>query len=201
MSNKAAAVLAGAAVLVGVLIGRASASDHSPSAPKPKTISGQNVDPATYPHRMSGAASAAEAYSEALGRTTLLSAAERRTLVETISTAAASGQILKEQEEADQLTEQTFDLPRDAGQFVVRHAPLGYRFRSYTPDMARVEIWGVGVVGNPASATGRRPASRRRPWSFAGSGQRGVCPVRHRPMMGRPRWRTAQPWPTSSWRT
>jgi hypothetical protein len=38
------------------------------------------------------------------------------------------------------------------GNSVLRGAPLGYRVASYTNSSANVDIWGVGVIGNPSVA-------------------------------------------------
>src|SRR5258708_7747952 len=104
MSNKAAAILAGAAVLVGVLLGRASADTGAGNSPKPKQIIvGQALDPKAYPRTKAGAATAGQAYDDVIVRAGLMTAEERRAVLQVISTDAMRDQIAKSAEEGAQV--------------------------------------------------------------------------------------------------
>ncbi len=192
MNNKAAAVLAGAALLIGGLIGRASASDHTPASPKPKPSIGQALDPTRYPRTKAGAATAAAAYDDALGSAVLMNPEQRQAVIETISSDAMREQIAKDEEETVQVAAKVFDLPKDQAQVVSRHAPLGFRVVSFTNDSATVEIWSVTVLGKPG--VGHGPISQfstsivdlafeRGAWRLAGTPQTkdGPTPVTDNP--------------------
>jgi hypothetical protein len=157
MSNKAAAILAGTAVLVGVLIGRASANTGGPAAAKPKPITGQALNPAAYPRNPGGAATAAQAYNEAFMGAALMTPEERRRVLATVTNDAMREQVVKEADQAAELLTKLFDLPKDQGQVVHRVAPLGWRVLSYTNDSARVELWTVTVFGKPGVGNGIAP--------------------------------------------
>lgn len=188
MSNKAAAILAGAAVLVGVLIGRASADTAGTPLPKPKQITGQALDPKAYPRTKAGAATAAQAYDEALFRAAVMASDERQSLINTISSDAMRDQIGKDEEQVAQVAAKVFDLPTGQAQVVERIAPLGYRIVSFTTDSARVEIWSLTVFGKPGTGHGITPqfntrtfdlAYERGAWRLAGTPQSkdGPTPV------------------------
>lgn len=192
MSNKAAAILAGAALLVGGLIGRASASDATPPTPKPKQITGQALDPKAYPRTKQGAATAAQAYDEALGKAAfVMTADERRAVVDTISSAAMREQIAKDVEQAAQVAAKAFDLPNGQSQLVVRMAPMGYRVVSFTEDSVRVETWTATVFGKPGVGHGVITQFKtttidlawEKGWRLAGTGQAkdGPTPVADNP--------------------
>jgi hypothetical protein len=192
MSNKAAAILAGTAVLVGVLIGRASADTSGGNSPKPKQITAQALDPKAYPRTKAGAATAAQAYDEVIVRAGLMTSEERRAVVGAISSDAMRDQIAKSAEEGAQVAVKLFDLPKDQAQVVDRVAPLGYRVLSFTKDSARVEIWSTGVVGKPGVGHGITSqfntttfdlAWERGAWRLAGTPQSkdGPAPVADNP--------------------
>ncbi|MGH9008633.1 MAG: hypothetical protein ACRDYF_02165 [Acidimicrobiia bacterium] len=179
MSNKAAAILAGTAVLVGVLIGRASADTGGTAAPT-KQVTGQALDPKAYPRTKEGAATAAAAYDDVIVRAGLMTPQQRREVVAEISTDAMRDQIAKSAEEGAQVAVKLFDLPKDQAQVVVRGAPLGYRVLSFTKDSARVEIWSTAVVGKPGvghgitsqfTTTAFDVAWERSAWRLAGTPQ------------------------------
>jgi hypothetical protein len=156
MSNKAAAILAGTALLIGGLIGRASANTGgAPSTPSPKRGAAQALDPKAYPRTKEGAATAAQAYDDALGRAAFfMTADQRRSVVDTISSTAMLDQIAKDEEQAAEVGAKAFDLAKDQGQLVERAAPLGYRVVSFTADSARVETWTATVFGKPGVGHG-----------------------------------------------
>jgi hypothetical protein len=193
MSNKAAAILAGTAVLVGVLIGRASADTGGGNSPKPKQVTAQALDPKAYPRTKAGAATAAQAYDDALGRAAFfMTADERTTVVQAISSDAMRDQIAKDEDQVAQVGVKLFDLPKDQGQVVARVAPLGYRVVSFTNDSARVEIWSATVLGKPGVGHGVITqfstktfdlAWERSAWRLAGTPQSkdGPTPVADNP--------------------
>lgn len=192
MSNKAAAILAASAVLVGVLIGRASADTGTKPAPEPKQITGQALDPKAYPRTKQGAATAAQAYSEAGMRAVFMSSAEGRAVIDAFSSDAMRDQLAKELEEATAAFSKLFDLPNGEGQVVNRSAPLGYRVVSFTKDSARVEIWTATVFGKPGVGNGIAPifktatldlAFERGAWRLAGLPQSkdGPTPIADNP--------------------
>jgi len=159
MSNKAAAILAGTAVLVGVLIGRASADGGGASKPAAEVEQAKGVapDPKAYPRTMKGAATAAEAYNDTFMAAALMTPEERRQVIGTISNDAMRDQILREGDQAAELLTKLFDLPKGRGQVVRRVAPLGWRVLSFTEDSARVELWTVTVFGKPGVGNGIAP--------------------------------------------
>lgn len=187
MSNRAITILAGATLLVGVLIGRATADPGDTPAAKPKQITGQALDPKAYPRTKAGAATAAQAYNDALlGRVGLMSPEERRAVVGAVSSDAMRGPIAKTVEEAAQAYVKLYDLPKDREQVVSRVAPLGYRVLSFTKDSARVEIWSTGVFGKPGVGHGIISlfdtgaldlAWERGAWRLAGIPQDGDTPT------------------------
>jgi len=160
MSNKAAAILAASAVLVGVLIGRASAdtgSGASRPAAEVEQAKGDVPDPKAYPRTMKGAATAAQAYNDTFMAAALMTPEERRQVIGTISNDAMRDQILREGDQAAELLTKLFDLPKDRGQVVRRVAPLGWRVMSFTEESARVELWTVTVFGKPGVGNGIAP--------------------------------------------
>jgi hypothetical protein len=192
MSNKAVTILAGATLLVGVLIGRASASDGGSSAPKPKPVTGQALDPTAYPRTKAGAATAAQAYDEFIVRAGFMTPDQRRAVVDAISSNAMRDQIAKSAEEGAQVYVKLFDLPKDQAQVVSRVAPLGWRIVSFTKDSARVDIWSTGVFGKPGVGHGITSqfntttfdlAWERGAWRLAGTpqGKDGPTPVADNP--------------------
>ncbi len=192
MSNKTAAILAGTAVLVGVLIGRASADTVGAAAPKAKQVTGQALDPKSYPRTKEGAATAAAAYSDVFLRAALVSAEERRALIDAISSDTMRDQIGREEDEAAQAAGKLFDLPKEQANVLGRIAPLGYRVVSFTNDSARVEIWTLMLLGKPDVGHGIPPqfptasvdlAWERSAWRLAGTpqGKDGPTPVADNP--------------------
>jgi len=148
MSNKAAAILAASAALVGVLIGRASADTGGPPGPKPTQITGQALDPKAYPRTKEGAVSAALAYDKAIVRAVFMTPDERRKVIDLISNDAMRDQILKDEEGA------AASAAKLSGPKVLRSAPLGYRVPTFTRDLAKVEFWNAVVGGQPAVGEG-----------------------------------------------
>jgi hypothetical protein len=194
MSNKAAAILAGAALLVGGLIGRASADTGNASKPKPGQITGQALDPRAYPRTKSGAVTAAQAYNDAFFRAALMPD-DQRTVVETISSDAMRAQIVNEETEAAQAAATIFDLPKERAKVVGRMTPIGYRVVSFSTDSARVEIWTLMLLGNPGVGHGIPPQFRtatvdltweREAWRLTGTpqGKDGPAPVADNPDAG-----------------
>ncbi|MEW6155203.1 MAG: hypothetical protein AB1673_14645 [Actinomycetota bacterium] len=145
MSNKTAAALGTGLLLVGLLIGRASANDGGTSAPKPKPeqTTSSGLDPKSYPRTKAGAVTAAAAYDDVIVRAVFMTPEERRKVVNLISNDAMRDQILKDEEGA------AAALGKVNGPKVLRRAPLGYRVPTFTKDFAKVEFWQAAVGGQP----------------------------------------------------
>jgi hypothetical protein len=197
MSNKTAAILAGAALLAGGLIGRASADTGGghPSTAKPAPAIGQGLDPKAYPRTKQGAATAAQAYDDALLQAVFSTPEERRTVVDTISSQAMRDQITKDEDQSVAIYTKAFDLPRGLDEVVLRVAPLGWRVVTFTNDSARVETWTIAVGGKPGVGNGIVSNFKtstidlvweRGAWRLAGSpqGKDGPTPVADNPEAG-----------------
>lgn len=145
MSNRAVTILAGATLLVGVLIGRASASDGGePNASKASMSAPQRLDPKSYLRTKTGAVNAAVAYDDAIVRAVFMTPDERRKVVNLISNDAMRDQILKDEEGA------AAAMAKLSGPKVLRRAPLGYRVPTFTKDFAKVEFWQAAVAASQA---------------------------------------------------
>jgi hypothetical protein len=177
MSTRAAVILAGAALIIGGLIGRASANTATKPAQKSKPATSHGLDPTVYPRTMQGAATAAQAYNEAFMGAALMTPDERRAVINTIGSDGMSAQLEKEDDQAAELLTKLFDLPKDADQVVRRLAPLGWRVVAFTKDSARVELWTITVFGKPGVGNGIAPvfktstydlAWERNAWRLAG---------------------------------
>jgi hypothetical protein len=195
MTNRTVTILAAGTLLVGVLIGRASANDGGKQTTKPSVPVSGNLDPKSYPHTKEGAASAAQRYYDALFRAAMSSPEQRRAVVDEVANAAMRQEITKTVDQTAEALAKLFDLPKDQAQVVTRFAPLGYRVLSYTGQSARIDLWALALFGKPDVGHGIAPQYKtatfdlsweRSAWRLAGSGEikDGPTPIPDNPQAG-----------------
>jgi hypothetical protein len=145
------------AVVLGVLVGRASAPSSSAS---PKAVT-----PAPGPTRKSvgvgvgfartrqGAALAAGSYQQAFADKSILRGAELRRRIEVVATPGFAPVMLEANRPGTaRLASGAFGQGVRAGvQSVFLGVPVSYRLLSYTPKRAIVQTWGFTLLGNVSS--------------------------------------------------
>ena len=153
-----------AALVVGLLIGRATAPDHqAPSRPagSPRAADGQparrvGAVGAGYPHTRAGAVAATLNGGAALSDPRVLLDAARRThVLDLIATSRYAKTFTGAGAAA---LNRAADQPlgrgiRDGAQTISLTSPLAYRVTAYSADAATVLSWGVAVVGNDQGLT------------------------------------------------
>lgn len=147
------------ALVVGGLIGRATAPDDKPSAPNATAPPPSDGQPTRrvggigvgYPHTRAGAVAATLNGGAALGDPrVLLNTARRTRVLDLIATDRYAKTFTGPGAAALQ---QAADEPlgggiRDGAQTISLTSPLAYRVTAYGSDAAKVVSWGVAVVGN-----------------------------------------------------
>jgi hypothetical protein len=160
MSNRTVAIIAGATLLVGVLIGRASASGEGTNTQQTTPAAVTSLDPKNYPRTKEGAATAAAAYNDAFFKAALMQPDQRQAVVEGIATGAMKAQIANETDEAAAVAAKLFDTSQRNSDVAARMAPLGYRVVTFSKDSARVNIWTLMLLGKPDVGHGIPPQFR-----------------------------------------
>lgn len=156
----ALAALALILLAIAFLIGRASARGGSTSSgpnagpggamPGPARV--VNGVPVGYAHSPQGAVAAATNYGVALAGPLFLDDARREAAIRQIGTSSYVKRTLPAAAAAARQLKATpvgQGLRQGAGT-LYQGAPLAYRVVSYTPDVARVEIWSLALLGNDA---------------------------------------------------
>lgn len=148
MNSRALAGLLAGTLLAGALMGRVSAGGGAEAtAPKPagpgprQVVAGVGVG---WERSREGAVGAALAYEVALERVGLASEAERRAVLDAITTPARRDQIREAMEPGLRVVKE-----RLGTEGVLRGAMVGYRLKGYDADGAEVETWGAGIIGAP----------------------------------------------------
>lgn len=147
-----------AAVLLGLLAGRASAPSSSPSPPaKALPSPGPTRERAGagvgFAHTREGAALAAGAYQQAFADPAILSRAELRRRIAAVATPRFAPVMAKANEPGRaRLARGPFGqgLRREV-QSVFLGVPVSYRVLSYSPQRAVVQTWGFTLLGNVTS--------------------------------------------------
>lgn len=149
------ALILGAALLLvlAFVIGRASAPEgEAQSSPPVMAIPGSELK-TDYPHTKDGAIVAAAAYQRALATPAILRPGGLKERIETIATPNFVDDMLEaNQPGTDRL------MAGPLGEGVQRGTPTVYagvpiarRVLSYAPDRARIQNWGLTIVGNTST--------------------------------------------------
>jgi hypothetical protein len=146
-----------AVLLIGLLLGRLTAPDSSPTPhpgpPGPTSLKSGGVG-ADYAHSRDGAIAAAAGYQQAFADTAILKPGELRERVEAVATPAYAPQLLEANRPgARRLAEGTLGSGLKAkiptAYFGV---PVFYSLDLYTPRRAVIRTWGFTVLGNATTA-------------------------------------------------
>jgi hypothetical protein len=144
------------ALLLGLLIGRATAPTQSVPAPVPAKDGGAGTRagvPVGYPRTPTGAATAVAAYQRSFASPAILRPGVLRRRIE----AVATPDYIEEMLAANSLGEQSIASgPIGAGlakglQTLYVAVPVGYRIESFSPQRARILTWGFTLLGNAAT--------------------------------------------------
>ncbi|HXS33131.1 MAG TPA: hypothetical protein VN758_05075 [Solirubrobacterales bacterium] len=146
------------AVIVGVLIGRASAPGTSPTpleaAPSSPGPTGESAGVGVgFSRSREGAALAAGSYQQAFADTAILRPGELRRRIEVVATPGFAPRMLAANEHGTaQLAGGAFgEGIRAQVQSAFFGVPVSYRLLSYTPSRAIVQTWGFTLLGNVGS--------------------------------------------------
>ncbi len=144
------------AVVVGVLIGRASAPGSSPpleAAPSPGPTGESAGVGVGFSRTREGAALAAGSYQQAFADTAILRPGELRRRIEAVATPRFAPRMLAANEHGTaQLAGGAFgEGIRERVQSAFFGVPVSYRVLSYTPSRAVVQTWGFTLLGNVGS--------------------------------------------------
>lgn len=145
------------AVLVGVMIGRASAPGSSTPLEAASSSPGPNGESAGvgvgFSRTREGAALAAGSYQQAFTHMAILRPGELRRRIEVVATPRFAPTMLAANEHGTaQLKGGAFgEGIRARVQSAFVGVPVSYRVLSYTPGRAVVQVWGFTLVGNVES--------------------------------------------------
>lgn len=159
------AVLALAVLVVGLVIGRATAPDNSPPATPDRdrpTATGPGPTgeragvPVGYARTEEGAATALLNYGVVLSRLLLKPPAERQAALDAFGTSAFVERTARQLERARTAAERgpLGAALRGQGTAVYRGGPLGYRVTRFAENEAEIDTWAFGLV---AATTGLDP--------------------------------------------
>lgn len=144
------------ALLLGLLIGRATAPTQSVPAPAPAKDGGAGTRagvPAGFPRTPTGAATAVAAYQRSFASPAILRAGVLRRRIEAVATPDYVQAMLAANSPGEQ---RIASGPIGAGlakglQTLYAAVPVGYRIESFSPQRARVLTWGFTLLGNAAT--------------------------------------------------
>ena len=108
--------------------------------------------PRGYTRTPAGAAAAAGAYVAALGGRAILEPARMRETLERIASPSALHGLERAYARAGAQVRSRFGMHGEPKPVVIlRSAPVGYRVERFTPPLAVVAVWDVGIVGSGAN--------------------------------------------------
>jgi hypothetical protein len=145
-----------AALVVGLLLGRALSPSHPERATAPasaaaaRSIAGV---PVGFPETAAGAAGAIASYQRAFATPAILRPGVLRARIEAVATPDYVGAMLAANSPgAERLAAGPLGVGVRRGvQTLYSAVPIGYRIESYRPDRARVLTWGFTLLGNASS--------------------------------------------------
>jgi hypothetical protein len=148
-----------AALLLGALIGHATAPDSSAPtsvrAPAPSPTGARTVAgvPVSFPNTAAGAAAAAAAYQQSFATPAILRPGVLRERVEAVATPDYAAKMLAANEPGvARLAAGPVGVGARQGLRTIYAAvPIGYRVVYFAPDRAEVETWGLTLLGNAGS--------------------------------------------------
>jgi hypothetical protein len=146
-----------AVLLLGLLLGRLTAPDSSPTPhpdpPGPTSLKSGGVG-ADYAHSRGGAIAAAAGYQQAFADTAILRPGELRRRVEAVATPGYAPQLLAANRPgARRLTHGALGTGLQAKTPTAYFGvPVFYRLDFYTPRRAVIRTWGFTVLGNATTA-------------------------------------------------
>ena len=146
------------ALLLGTLLGRASAPNPSPTAVRAPTASPDGARtasgiPVSFPETPAGAAGAAAAYQQSFATPAILHPGVLRERVEAVATPDYAAKMLAANGPGvARLAAGPVGLGASQGLRTLYQAvPIGYRVLSFGPGRSEVETWGLTLLGNTQS--------------------------------------------------
>lgn len=144
------------ALLLGFLIGRASAPTQSVPAPVPAQDGGAGTRagvPVGFPRTSTGAATAVAAYQRSFASPAILRPGVLRRRIEAVATPDYVNTMLAANSPGE---ERIAAGPIGVGlakglQTLYAAVPVGYRIESFSPQRARILTWGFTLLGNAAT--------------------------------------------------
>ncbi|MEU7338052.1 MULTISPECIES: hypothetical protein [unclassified Streptomyces] len=143
-----------------------AASGNRPVDSKSGTI------PTGFAHSEQGAQSAAANYAVALGSTGMFHKDDRHTIVDTIYTSAAAGQLQGPMDDAystgflGKLGLDANGNPPTGSTFVSRTVPVGTKVQKYSATTAEVSVWYMGLIGMSGQGSTDPVSSTWKTWTF-----------------------------------
>jgi hypothetical protein len=145
-----------AALLLGLLIGRATAPTRTVPAPVPAQDGGAGTRaglPVGFPRTPTGAATAVAAYQRSFASPTILRPGVLRRRIEAVATPDYVAEMVSANSPGE---ERIAAGPIGVGlakglQTLYAAVPVGYRIESFSPQRARILTWGFTLLGNAAT--------------------------------------------------
>ena len=141
-----------AALLLGLLIGRATAPTQSVPAPVPAKDGGAGTRagvPVGFPRTPTGAATAVAAYQRSFASPTILRSEVLRRRIEAVATPDYVDEMLAANSPGERrLASGPIGVSLAKGlQTLYAAVPVGYRIESFSPQRARILTWGFTLLG------------------------------------------------------
>ena len=145
-----------AALLLGLLIGRATAPTQSDPAPVPAQDGGAGTRagvPVGFGHTAAGAATAVAAYQRSFASSAILRPGVLRRRIEAVATPDyVDAMLAANSPGAQRIASGPIGTGLAQGlQTLYAAVPVGYRIESFSPQRARILTWGFTLLGNAAT--------------------------------------------------